>query len=657
MRPTFFHCVFFGSLLLASAAHGQARPLALPDLHDPGRCSVAKSERLRSARLNPPPPVTAFDVQHYDLDLTVNFVTQTIQGECAITAVSETPALTHVLIDLHDALTVTSVERDGTALLFTRANHRLDITLDAPVDVSESFTVTIGYGGTPPNEGLASFMFDTHAGQPIAATLSEPWFARTWWPCKETPTDKATADVSLTVPADMIGVSNGLVTSVEDHGATKTFHHHTDYPIATYLISATITNFSTWSSTYMAGDGTNMALDYYVYPEHVSQSFSAWPVVPFQIEYYRTVFGEYPFVNERYGMAEFPFGGAMEHQTMTSMGECCVSSELIIAHELAHQWWGDMVTCADWHHIWLNEGFATWSEALWYGAQQAGGYDDYVEWIDHSQGFPTPLYRYDLSDPWEIFSYVVYDKGAWVVHMLRGVLGEADFWDGLMDYRAAFAYSHATTEDLRDVMEARSGMDLDFFFDQWVYGLRRPNYRYHWFTDAAGDVVLSLGQVQAEDVFTMPIDIDVVTTSGTERFTIWNDQRSQSFVLDVVAGTPQSIVFDPDNWVLDWHQESAVDVAVAGDAPRVTRVTPQPSAGAVTIQLKSSAPYAEASVHVFDTAGRRVATIHRGAVALGTSSFTWDGRGESGQPVAPGVYYVTLDTGTLLTSERVVRIR
>ncbi len=647
------------TVLLIAAVAARAEVPSLADLDPSQGCSAIKSERLRAAVLGPPPPVTTFDVQHYDLDLAIDLDAHTVDGACTISAVSLIPNLLSVPIDLHDDLTITSIDHDGTPLTFTRADHRVSITLDAAMSEDDAFAITIAYNGTPPEEGLQSFVFDTHAGTPLAASLSEPWFARTWWPCKETPTDKATCDVAITVPSEYVAVSNGLLVGVDDDGATKTYRHHTDYPIATYLIAATVTNFTTWTDIYVAGDGTEMPLEYYVYPEDESESLSSWPVVAEQIELYRTVFGEYPFLAERYGMVEFPFGGAMEHQTMTSMGSCCVGSELIIAHELAHQWWGDLVTCADWGHIWLNEGFATWSEGVWYGSQVPGGYADYMDWIDDPDGFDTPVYRYDLTNPWEIFSGVVYRKGAWVVHMLRGVLGEDDFWAGVLDYRAAHAYSHATTEDLQAVMESRSGQDLSYFFDEWIYGPGRPDYQYAYTVDGAGDVVLTLDQQQS-NLFTMPIEVDVVTTSGTERFTIWNDAPYQVFTLDVLTGTPTAIVFDPDNWILDWHEEvTAVgtpDVASAVTA-RVTRVAPQPSAGVVSIELRSGRPYDDATVRLYDTTGRQVATVHRGPIDVGTLRLAWDGLGEDGHPAAPGVYYVTLEADRAVTSERIVRVR
>lgn len=646
-----------------------AVPLAsladVPDFTSPHRCQVAKQSRFTpgSADLaraaGPPPTVDTYDVTHYDIAIDVDVAGRWLTGDVTISGVATTPVLATVPVDLHDDFTILEISRDGTPLGHTRASDRVTVQLDEALLDGTPFSVRVRYEGPPASEGLDSFVFeDTPGGNPLAASLSEPWFARTWWPCKETNTDKATADIAFTVPATMVAASNGVLEAIVDDGDTRTYRWSTDYPIAPYLISLAATEFTTWSETYVAGDGTEVPVDFFAYPEDAAEAMAVWPGVVDQMTFFRSVFGEYPFADEKYGMAEFPFGGAMEHQTITSMGDCCVGSDYIIAHELGHQWWGDLVTCAGWDHIWLNEGFATWSEALWWGHVNGSeeAYRDYMGWLNDEGGFPDPVYRYDLTEPWGIFSYVVYHKGAWVVHMLRGVLGDDDFFAGLMDYRAAHAYAHATTEDLQAAMEGASGKDLDAFFEQWIYGEGRPNYEIGWVQNplAPGTVTIYLEQAQSEPVFVMPVEVEVVTDLGAERFVLENDARSESFVLEV-SGTVLDVELDPDDWILDYHQSVVIGVdGTAGLVAPALRIIPQPAYRTSAVQLDLPDARGDVAVRVYDATGRTVRTLHAGALGAGHHRWTWEGRTDTGEVAASGVYFLGVEPAGIVPRTRVV---
>jgi len=657
--------------VLASSSFPAAAETPPPYLGKGGQshpCLDAKHARfdhemLANGRVaGPPTPPTNFDVEHYDIAIDVNFTTEVITGDVSVAGRSLVPFLPFLVLDLEQHMTVSSVTKGGTPLTFSHAGDRLSVTLDDPLGTNEPFTVRVQYSGHPVEGGLLSFSFDSHAGTRIASTLSEPWFARNWWPCKETSQDKATADIRFTAPSEMIAASNGLLAEVVDHGATKTWHWHTDYPIAPYLISAAITNYATFTRSYAPLAGGSMPVEFFVYPEHEGDALAAWDVTVDQIEVYRDLFGEYPFVDEKYGMAEFPWGGAMEHQTLTSIGDCCVESDFTIAHELGHQWWGDLVTCASWGDIWLNEGFATWCEALWWEHLNPGtGYKEFMGWLD-AGGFDGPIYRYDLSDPWEIFDGIVYYKGAWAVHMLRGVLGEAAFWSGLATYRSTYQFSSATTEDFKNIFEASSGQELDWFFDEWIYEAGQPNYRYSWQAGVpeAGQLTLTIAQVQDEGPFTMPIDIDVITTSGRERFRVFNTQGLQSFVLDV-SGTPTGIDFDPENWILDWHSQGVVDVAQGAglSGPALLGIPrPQPFEDLLIIpfQAGTATVGSVATVSVYDVAGRLVREIVE-PVRAAANEVRWDGRSGAGDPLPDGVYFVRLVTASGTDVRRVTRMR
>ncbi len=290
-----------------------------------------------------------------------------------------------------------------------------------------------------------------------------------------------------------------------------------------------------------------MLITHAVYPDRLanSQLDTTYGGTPNVLRTLANSYGEYPFINEKYGHANFNWGGGMEHQTITSMGGFW---ETIIAHELGHQWWGDNITCADFGHIWLNEGFASWSEAVWFESESGPqAYRDYMDTMAYYGG-GTVIVENPYSD--NIFDgNLSYDKGAWLVHMLRGQLGDTDFFAGLAEYRNQFDNGSATTEQLRDVLEGVSGKDLDAFMNQWVYGEYFPVYRMNW-SEAVGGVDLTVEQVQDNTgLFTMEVPIRVTTDQGVTDFMVANSLASEDYFL-AVEGVVESVRLDPDRWIL-----------------------------------------------------------------------------------------------------------
>jgi aminopeptidase N len=486
-----------------------------------------------------------YDVQHYDLSLMLNPSTQILSGTNVVTAAVTGAAIGTLDLDLDSGMTVTACTAGGTATTWSHGAGLLTVTLDHSYNPGEIVTVTVSYTGNP---GGGAFGWDTHLSQPMIWTLSEPFGAREWWPCKDLNTDKAeTMDIRVTVPSNLIVASNGSLESNVDNGnGTRTFHWHSSYPIVPYLVSLAIHSYAVNSDWYtpMAG-GDPMEVRFYVYPDDVGNAAENNAKVVGMIEAFAPLYGEYPFVSEKYGHAQFPWGGGMEHQTCTSMGGWW---ESVIAHELSHQWWGDMVTCADFGHIWLNEGFASWSEAVYY--ESLGGPEAYRQYMDGMAYFGpgTVFVENPLSD--NIFDgNLSYDKGAWLVHMLRGVLGDEDFFAGLAAYRALYEGGSATTEQLRDVLEGVSGRDLDTFMEQWVYGEYFPVYRMSWLANPGG-VQVQIEQVQTNTgLFAMPIQLRVTTDQGSTDFVVENALASESYQL-AVAGTVERVELDPDRWIL-----------------------------------------------------------------------------------------------------------
>lgn len=500
-----------------------------------------------------------YDAKYYRLDLTLNDTTEIISGSTYIYAQALIDGFNLVELNFFDnsQMYVDSVKNNDALASYTWQNDMISVTLNDTYD-QEPFDLMVYYHGHPLEGGLQSFDWRTHGNPsvPIISTLSEPYFARAWWPCKDLPRDKAdSADINITVRSDLYVASNGLLREIVDNGSTKTYKWHEKYPITTYLISIAATNYSIFSNWYHPLSGDSMEVIYYVYPERLPQAQALWPITPSMIECYADLFGEYPFVEEKYGMAHFPWGGAMEHQTCTSMLYSWYS-EWVIAHELAHQWWGDYITCHNWHHIWINEGFAVYCEALWaehsYGAEY---YHDYMNDFTYLGG--GSIFVEDTTNVWNIFSTVVYDKGGWVHHMLRHVVGDSNYFTTMRSYYSdpQFAHGVAEIEDFQGVCEDVSGMDLDHFFQEWIYGTYYPRYEYSYTYESLGgdyyDVFLHIDQTQTTNPthFTMPIDIKISTFSMDTTVVVFNDSRHEDFTIQVQS-PPTEVELDPDDWIL-----------------------------------------------------------------------------------------------------------
>ncbi len=503
-----------------------------------------------------------YDVKYYKLDITVNHTSQTISGIVTCKAQIVEAGVTEIYYDLTNPLIADSVFVNGILALFTRGSNTLNISLGSTLNQGDVFTTIVYYHGTPGSSGFGSFEFSSQGGNPAIWTLSEPYGAKDWWPAKDTPADKAdSADFWITVSSNLTAVSNGKLMEIVDNGnGTHTFKWKSSYPIAQYLLSMAITNYAEYTNYYNYSPTDSMPINHFLYPSSLSSNISQLDKTPNMIEIYSQQFGQYPFINEKYGHAQFGWGGGMEHQTVSSMGGF---SDGLIAHELAHMWYGDNITCKDWHHIWLNEGFATYGEGViyenWYGKT---GYDNYIaSEMSSARNAVGTIWVQDISSVNQIFNgNRTYSKGCVVLHMLRGVVGDSTFFNILRSYTAdpSVRYGVATTEDFQAIAESVSGMDLNYFFQQWIYGEKYPKY-HSWFSkNLISGNTWNLSLLINQDTntnpayFTMPIQIKVFTAIGDTTITVFNNSSSQQFNI-AINGEPLSIVFDPNNWILKTH--------------------------------------------------------------------------------------------------------
>lgn len=516
--------------------------------HKAAAASGAEAYRRGRSGTEPTPNQLLYDAIHYDLDLSLDPAGQLLTGEVTMTArVTEGP-LSEVELDLASNMVVSGAFAGGVAARFRHDGGILTIRLDRPYATGEHVAVTANYSGNPQ---APSFRWHTHEGQHVVWTLSQPFGSRAWWPSKDHPCDKAdSVDVRVTVPSGMIAAGNGVLREQWDDGEASFAWWHGKHPIATYLVFLAVHPYHQYSDWYTPlSGGDPMEIVFYNYWGSIPGVMPVQARIRDMIGAFAGMFGEYPFLDEKYGHAEISWAGGMEHQTCTSLG---YFGEGLIAHELAHMWWGDMVTCATFHDIWLNEGMATYSEALW--AEAAYGPEAYRYIMRLTQYFgPGTIHVPDLGDWARIFDYnLSYRKASWIPHMLRGMFGDEAFFAFLADYREAFEYGVATTEDFRAVAEASFGADLGPFFAQWIYGEYHPIYAFSWDAQPSGGgyrIALEVEQVQPWQLFAMPLDVVVATAGGDERFRIENSLQHESYVLHT-AEEPLELALDPDNRVL-----------------------------------------------------------------------------------------------------------
>ena len=574
-----------GSLLLAAllgAAGFAAR--ALPDRderrlppreeHEEGRYKRARALESSLARassgrqaLSPEGTDRGYDVLTYDLALDVNPAVVAIEGEARIRLSALRNGLSEVRLDLDDAMTVRSVERDGRPLTsFTAAADVLAVPLDPPLGAEERTTLVVRWGGVPPS-GRALTYWTTPSSGPALSSLAEPFDARSFWPCVDDPADKAVTKVAVTVPEGYVAASAGLGTSAPAGNGKVTFTWVLPQPISTYLVSAAVARYETITAEYLSLDGSRrMPVVGYVVPEHVVANRSRIAATPGQIRVLASLFGEYPYLDTKYGIAEGSFSGGMEHPTITLVGATLLGNATrdltsLLVHELSHMWWGDEVTMRSWDDIWLNEGFATYAEVLYFerasglapGALLSSRYDDGLY-----AGQLGPRVVAPAADPFRS-SGAIYEKGGWVLHMLRRVVGDETFFAALREYRRRHERGSATRAELRAVFEELSGRDLKQFFDQWVETPYRPVLRATYRTLADGRVEVAVRQTQGHAVvhpepapsdarhYRFPLALRLFSASGaSSTTTVQVTEATQTFLLPAPGGAPATgLVLDP----------------------------------------------------------------------------------------------------------------
>ncbi|WP_461114780.1 M1 family aminopeptidase [Spirosoma jeollabukense] len=612
------------------------------------------------------PGDATIDVTYYGLDLRLTHTPNSLRGAATITLKSITPGLTSFFLDLNsttattgEGLHVDSVKVGNQKVTFQHAQNKLTITLPQSLSNGQSLTLTVFYQGVPNSSAQGSFRFGRHENnaEPAIWSLSEPYGAPDWFPCKDTPADKADSSaVRITAPARFVSVSNGkLVSTTDNPDGTRTYSWKNSYPIAQYLISIAMSNYEQFDTPFTYGTQT-MPVTHYIYPEILPQVHSNLSLTPTMLSLFSDRFGPYPFLREKYGHAQFGEGGGMEHQTISSMVVGALTPTTI-AHELAHQWFGDKITCRDWQNIWLNEGFASYAEAIYIeSVRDQSGYQSYMSnFMSSARNALGSVYVQDISNFSNIFNPSrSYAKGATVLHMLRGIVGDSTFFRILKTYAAtpALAYQSAVTEDFQAVAQQVSGKDLAYFFKQWIYGEGYPTYK----ATLSGGTSTSTVTVRLEQrnatasnpsSFTMPVQIKVQSAAGDTTVTVFNDRADQTFSLPT-KGAVTSVVVDPNNWILKTTESTPIITAISEPPPGELRAYPNPTTETLTVDFTQTQA-GPVTVSLTNLLGQRVRTSSESNLRPGTYSWPLNLRG-----LATGHYTVTVETPAGLQSRLVL---
>ncbi len=496
------------------------------------------------------------DILHYDLRFDLFPEKKLLVGKAKIKGTFKDKNLPKLDLNFYDNMKINYLTLNGEEVSYFHEGTRLSIPFED--EIIDTFVVEIHYEGKPKRIGLSAFVFGEINGRSVIYNLSEPTYSSTWYPCNDIPDDKALADIHITNDSIYTSVSNGVLINEEIIRGRKTANWKILYPISTYLISIYSSEYVNFKDYYYSNiTKDSLPFEYYVFPEHLENAKKDFEEHPQMMEFFASTFGEYPFMKEKYGVAEFLWQfGAMEHQTITGIGSNFVSGRKfftdIYVHELAHHWWGNAVGPKTWKDIWLNEGFATYSEAL---------YDEHKTGSDALKSTMLSKYQdnfigrlYDPAD--DLFNQTIYDKGAWVLHMLRWEVGDSSFFRILRNYFEEYKYKSASTSDFKKICEEISGKDLTKFFDQWIYkGDDQIKMNIEWKIESEknNNVTVQIDFKQLQErykEFHFPVEIQFVDKNGKyENARFYIDER-EDVLFHELKFEPDTVVSDPDYWLL-----------------------------------------------------------------------------------------------------------
>ncbi len=551
-----------------------------------------------------------YDITYHRLEWTIDPNIYYIKG-CVTTYFTIKKQTDSIRFDLENELVVDSVLYHNSKINFSHSDNILSIKFLNPLVLNQKDSVSVYYQGEPPESaGFGAFVQDFHDSIPIIWTLSEPYGARDWWPCKQSLNDKADSiDVFVTSPKKYKVASNGKLVSETVQGNNKITHWKHRHPIAAYLVAVSVTNYAVYSNYVKLNYKDSLEILNYVYPENLETAKEKTPAIIPVIEFYDSLFITYPFKDEKYGHAQFGWAGGMEHQTMSFVYNFDL---YLMAHELAHQWFGDYITCGSWQDIWLNEGFARYCEGL----VREHFNDNYLSWKTNRITNVTSqtggsVFVYDTTGVYQIFNTrLTYDKAAMVLNMLRWELGDSLFFQSIRNYLtdSSLINNYAKTDDLKRNFETTADTNLTQFFNNWIYKQGFPIYKIKWSQNNDNIVSLNIEQTQSDPsvkFFELDLPISFSNDNNDTLMVFHNLQASQDYVFYLPFNVKKT-TFDPYKNIIT-KTANIINIK-STNLNKNIYITPNPVVDFLTIRSNITIFFKEISI--YNVEGKRVKSIN-----------------------------------------------
>lgn len=507
-----------------------------------------------------------FNVVYHNIHWLVNPAIYYISGKVTTHFKSNSNNLSDVYFNLDGNLLVDSVLCKNKKIPFVFKNSIINIKLPKIIGKGQIDSLTIYYQGKPPKyNNFGSFVIDKHSGTSVLWTLSEPFGAKDWWPCSQNLYDKIDSlDIFVSVPKGNKVASNGILVSEKSEGENTIFHWQHRYPVATYLVAIAVTNYAEFTHYANIGSDEKVKILNYVYPENIEKKEEKARYTVDVLELFSKLFIPYPFKKEKYGHAEFGWGGGMEHQTMSFVNGF---SRDLISHELAHQWFGNHVTCNSWQNIWVNEGFATFCTGL---AHEYLHNETWEYWKKTTlndvlkNGKTGSIKVDDTTNVNRIFnSTLSYRKGAFVLHQLRNQIGDKAFFNGckLLLTNANTSGKFAGIEQVKQCFEVAGDTNLTTYFDQWIYKQGYPIFDIEWEQNPNDDISIKISQStthKSVSCFQLQIPILFVGENNKQKlvkFKLLNNKQTFDVHIDFII---EKVIFDPEYTILAPHPANVV---------------------------------------------------------------------------------------------------
>lgn len=645
---------FLLSTLLFSASFLHAQ--------EKGNCSAVKRRSNEQAKSNTLSvaqiaQTERYDVHYYFLDLQMTNTATTLSGTVEMRA-NARENLDSALFELYPTMSITDLQVNGTTTPYVRNNTAVKVPVNTAL--GQEFVITVTYNGTPPTAqtnplGGGGMTHDNSPswGNEVVWSLSESFVAYEWWPCKQSLKDKIdSSDVHITVPTACMAGSNGVLQQIVDLGnGTHRFEWKSRHMIDYYLISVAVAEYVDYTITANPVGSGPVTVQNYVYnnPQTLPYFQSDIDETADFIELYAQLYGPYPFADEKYGHCMAPVSGGMEHQTMTTLGFFEAS---LTAHELAHQWFGDHVTCASWSDIWVNEGFADYSEYLMWehlypGQEVADMQNRHTSIMSQSGG--SVWVADSLHDASIFDSRLVYDKGGAILHIMRYLVNnDTAYFNGYKDYQQQFADSTALGLDFSNTMTATTGVDLTNFMQEWYFGEGFPAYSVQWNANPQAVTLQLTEAVSMSSVtpfFSNPVDIRLVRSGMSDTIVRFQPTANVTILEFPIAGVTNCNAIDPANWIINGDLGITHNTALGLTENEVfasdLNIFPNPANTETTVEMKKSGDYV---LTVIDTKGKLLSSQKfSGSATIDLSN------------AASGAYLIQVSSADGTVTRRIVR--